>query len=110
MKLTIEDYWDVVRMLYIKYGSSMITLPLSDEDAEHVIRVGASVLMTRDGVLSGGSFVQAVVDNNLEAAVNSADSVMKKCLVFMTYLKSHVRAELEIESCKSPGFQKILDR
>lgn len=107
MKLTMEDYHDVVRMLYLKYGSSMIPGTLSDEAAEHVIRVGASVLMTRDGFLAGGSFVQAVVDNNLEAAVNRADSVMRKCLVFMTYLKANVRAELELEHCKSPGFQKI---
>jgi hypothetical protein len=40
---------------------------------EHVINVIASVMMTRDNVLQGGHFAQAVVNNNLRDAVSRAD-------------------------------------
>lgn len=40
---------------------------------DHVINICASVMMTRDGVLQGGSFVQAIIDNNLYEAINRAD-------------------------------------
>jgi hypothetical protein len=42
----------------------------------HIIRIIASVMMTRDGKgLQGGSFVQAVVDNDLFGATSRADDV-----------------------------------
>lgn len=42
--------------------------------SSHIIDICSSVMMTRDGVLQGGSFVQAVVDNNLTKALAYADS------------------------------------
>lgn len=42
--------------------------------SEHIIDVIISVLMTRDKVLIGGSFVQAVCNNDLREAVNRADT------------------------------------
>jgi hypothetical protein len=42
----------------------------------HIIRIIASVMMTRDGKgLQGGSFVQAVVENDLFGAISRADDV-----------------------------------
>ena len=42
----------------------------------HIARIIASVMMTRDGKgLQGGSFVQAVVDNDLFEAISRADDV-----------------------------------
>ena len=42
----------------------------------HIIRIIASVMMTRDGKgLQGGSFVQAVIDNDLFGAISRADDV-----------------------------------
>ena len=42
----------------------------------HIINIIASVMMTRDGKgLQGGSFVQAVVDNDLFGAISRADDV-----------------------------------
>jgi hypothetical protein len=40
----------------------------------HLINVIVSVMMTRDEVLTGGSFVRSVVDNRLFEAINLADS------------------------------------
>ena len=42
--------------------------------SEHIIDIIVSVMMTRDNVLQGGSFVQAVVANDLRGAVTRADS------------------------------------
>jgi hypothetical protein len=41
--------------------------------SSHVIDICSSVMMTRDGILHGGSFVQAVVDNDLVKALAYAD-------------------------------------
>jgi hypothetical protein len=40
----------------------------------HIIDVIASVMMTRDNVQQGGSFVQSVVKNDLYGAISRADS------------------------------------
>jgi hypothetical protein len=41
----------------------------------HIINIIASVMMTRDGKgLQGGSFVQAVVENDLFGAISRADN------------------------------------
>ena len=46
-----------------------------DVTSEHIISIIASVMMTRDGQgYSGGSFVHAVVDNDLFQAISRADS------------------------------------
>lgn len=45
--------------------------------SEHIIDIMISVMMTRDGILQGGSFVQAVCNNNLKDAISRAD---KDCL------------------------------
>ena len=47
------------------------------EVSEHIIHVIASVMMTRDNVQQGGSFVQCVVRNDLYQAITRAD---KSCL------------------------------
>jgi hypothetical protein len=47
------------------------------EVSDHIIHVIASVMMTRDNVQQGGSFVQCVVRNDLYQAITRAD---KSCL------------------------------
>lgn len=107
MKLKMEDYYEVAKMEFVKYGNSMVFGTLTEENINHIVQVGASVMMTRDNFLQGGSFVQAVVNNDLQNAVNRADAVIRRGLVFMVYLNSHVRAELELENLKSPSFETI---
>jgi hypothetical protein len=59
---------------------------------DHILDLTSSVMMTRDKVMQGGSFVQAVVENNLEQAIFRADSdatrglkifVLAKCNCFL---------------------------
>jgi hypothetical protein len=64
---------------------------------QHAIDVAASVLMTRDGVLQGGSFVQAIIDNNLREAINRADAICIKYLKFFTII-NHNCGSYEIEN------------
>ncbi len=52
----------------------------NEEVSEHIIDVMISVMMTRDNVLQGGSFVQAVVANNLKESINRADTECSKHL------------------------------
>jgi hypothetical protein len=66
-------------------------------DEQHAIDVAASVLMTRDGVLQGGSFVQAIIDNNLREAINRADDVCIKYLKFFVVI-NHNCGSYEIEN------------
>jgi hypothetical protein len=107
-KLTHEDYYNVARMVFFKYGNSMILGGTSTpEEMNHIIHVGASVLMTKDNFQQGGSFVQAIVDNDLLGAVNRADSTMRKCLLFMTYLRAHVSVEYELEEANNFEFETI---
>ena len=55
-------------------------------DEQHAIDVAASVLMTRDKVQMGGSFAQAIVDNNLREAINRADDTCVKYLKFFSII------------------------
>ena len=41
--------------------------------SDHIIDVIVSVMMTRDGVMQGGGFVQAIVNNDLRGAIGRAD-------------------------------------
>lgn len=47
---------------------------------EHVIQIMMSVMLHRDGIRTGGGFVQSVVDNNLDQAVSRADDTCLKYL------------------------------
>jgi len=58
-----------------------------NESREHVTRIGVSILSTKWGVgFPGGSFVQAVVDNNLLETVGRADSINLNAIRFYVYL------------------------
>jgi capsid protein len=61
-----------------------------DVQDEHAINIAASILMTRDRVLRGGSFVQAVVDNNLNEAVGRADNTCINYLRFFVGIKNSI--------------------
>lgn len=92
-KLTDQDYWLAAEKAYIDYQNLIFLPSISKEEKNHIVHVASSVLMTRDRFMMGGSFVQAVVDNNLYQAANRADSTMQKCLCFMSAICNHVRVE-----------------
>jgi hypothetical protein len=69
--ITREDYYERVREFAKEYNET---------PSIHIIDVMASIMMTRDKFMMGGSFVQSVVNNDLYGAINRADSECLKHL------------------------------
>jgi hypothetical protein len=86
----IQTYKDRVKQEFDQWYGNQISVTLTEEEMSHVINVGVSVLQTRDGGIQGGSFVQAVVDNDLTRTYNRADSVNKRVIPFYIILLNHV--------------------
>jgi len=63
--ITQENYYKRAKEFAKEYDES---------PPQHIIGIMASVMMTRDHYLMGGSFVQSIVDNDLYGAINRGDS------------------------------------
>jgi len=63
--------------------------------SENIIQIMISVMMTRDNLIQGGSFVQAVVDNNLRKAVSRADAECMKYLRIIALCANDCYVEIE---------------
>ena len=67
--------------------------PFTDE-REHIVNIGTSILCTRWGIgYPGGSFAQAIVDNNLSEAFGRADNINANAIRFyvtLLYNQSYV--------------------
>lgn len=69
--ITREIYYERAREFAKSYN---------EEPTPHIIGIMASVMMTRDKFMMGGSFVECVVNNDLYGAINRADS---ECLKYL---------------------------
>lgn len=86
-----QEYKDRVKQEFDKwYRPDLTSIPFTEEEISHVISVGVSVLQTRDGGVPGGSFVQAVVQNDLSGSYNRADSTNRRVIPFYIALKDQV--------------------
>ena len=84
VRTIVSDYFDKYADMYLP-----IYHKLSEED--HVIKIGTSILCTKWGVgYPGGSFVKAVVDNNLSEAFGRADDINIHCIRFYVMLMYNV--------------------
>lgn len=86
----IQTYKDRVKYEFDQWYGNQISVTLTEEEMDHVINIGTSILQTRDGGIQGGSFVRAVVDNDLSRTYNRADSTNRKVIPFYIILKDHV--------------------
>ena len=86
----IQAYKDKVKQEFEDWYRRAPMETLTDEEISHVTSVGVSVLQTRDGGVPGGSFVQAIVKNDLSGSYNRADSTNRKVIPFYIILKDHV--------------------
>lgn len=61
----------------------------------HLVEIIRSVMMHRDGILTGGHFVQAVCKNDLRNTVDRADATCRQHLniIVAAYLNAHVNIE-----------------
>jgi hypothetical protein len=73
---------------YFKENCSYTGLgDLLHADEQHIIQIGTSIMCTKWNIgYEGGGFVKAVVNNNLSAAIGSADSINIKALKFYCQL------------------------
>jgi hypothetical protein len=79
-----QKYWDKAREFAKSYGV---------DASDHIIEVMGSAMMTRDKVMMGGSFVEAVVNNDLAEAISRADPA---CLaniriIILAYRFAHLK-------------------
>ena len=86
----IQEYKDRVQEEFNDWYRRQTRVTLTTEEMNHVTSVGVSVLQTRDGGIPGGSFVQAIVKNDLSGSYNRADSTNRKVIPFYITLKDHV--------------------
>jgi len=86
----IQAYKDRVQQEFNDWYRRAPIETLTEEEISHVTSVGVSVLQTRDGGIPGGSFVQAIVKNDLSGSYNRADSTNRKVIPFYIILKDHV--------------------
>jgi len=70
---------------------------LSESELDHVLNIGTSILCTKWEVgHPGGGFVEAVVNNNLMAAISRADSTNIKALPFYCQMLYNVGMPAEL--------------
>jgi hypothetical protein len=86
----IQAYKDRVQQEFEDWYRRAPMETLTEEEISHVTSVGVSVLQTRDGGIPGGSFVQAIVKNDLSGSYNRADSTNLRVIPFYIILKDHV--------------------
>jgi hypothetical protein len=86
----IQAYRDRVQQEFEDWYGRQMKVTLTEEEMNHVTSVGVSVLQTRDGGIPGGSFVQAIVKNDLSGSYNRADSTNLRVIPFYIILKDHV--------------------
>lgn len=88
VRTRVEDYLSQGRD--ISFG----LIASTPDNRDHVVRIGTSILCTRWGVgYPGGSFVQAIVDNNLSEAFGLADEINVNAIRFyvrLLYNQSYV--------------------
>ncbi len=100
--MQVADQMQAVRKLVEGYYKDSLVWdytmpPMTSDQGQHIIQIGTSILCTKWGIgYSGGSFVQAVVDNDLMAAVGRADGTNIKMLPFYCKLIYNVGMPMEL--------------
>ena len=67
----------------LQSDSSLRGVLRGENETSHVVNIGTSILSTKWGIgYPGGSFVQAVVDNDLTGAFSRADYINRNAIGF----------------------------
>lgn len=100
--MQVADQTKIVRELVEKFYQDNIAWdysmpPMTSDQGQHIIQIGTSILCTKWGIgYPGGSFAQAVVDNDLMAAVGRADGTNIKMLPFYCKLIYNIGMPMEL--------------
>lgn len=90
-----EIYTEAATAAFHKYYENAYKIPPGHQDIDHVINIGRSVMMHRDGIIPGGGFVTRFCDNDLEGALCHADSVVAQHFDYFLHCKLHVYPETQ---------------
>ena len=88
-----KEPWDVTRGRYVTATKNFANRYGYKDISNHITDVMVSIMMTRDKVLSGGSFVQAVCDNNLRECISRGDNECINHLRLLSLTHSFCRVE-----------------
>lgn len=100
--MQVSDQIQMVRELVSSYFYENAEYAIQDKtevnwNSDHIINIGTSIMCTKWGIgYEGGSFVQAVVDNNLSQAVSRADSTNLKALKFYCMMMYNMSMPAEL--------------
>lgn len=89
----IEKVRSAVKAYFTANGPNYIPnfVYLSDEDKSHIVSIGTSILCTKFEIgYPGGSFVQAIVNNNLSGAFATADNVNMNAIRFYVMMINNI--------------------
>jgi hypothetical protein len=68
---------------------------LGEDDKNHIINIGTSIICTRHNVgYPGGSFVQSIVNNDLQGAFATADNINVNALRFYVMMMYNMPVNL----------------
>ena len=89
-----QESWEVKRKRYVTATKNFANRYGYKDISDHITDVMVSIMMTRDKVLSGGSFVQAICDNNLKQCIDRADNdcINHLKLLSLTHSFCHVES------------------
>lgn len=90
MQTIISDYRVKAQQAFSKYYQSEYRAKPTEIDAKHICDIATLIMMTRDKHIKGGGFATAVVNNDLEGAIERADSVCSQHLPFFVYCKKFI--------------------
>ena len=69
----------------------------SEEKMNHVFEIATSIMRTKWGVgYPGGSFVHAVVENNLSRALTNADIICREALFFFVLMVLNIDMPMDV--------------
>ena len=88
-----DESWEVKRGRYVTATKNFADRYGYKDISDHITDVMVSIMMTRDKVLDGGSFVQAICDNNLRETISRADNDCINHLKLLSLTHSFCRVE-----------------
>ena len=91
----METNWEETRNKY-RMAAVHFANRYNEQVSEHIIDIMISTMMTKDSVLHGGSFVQAVINNDLKDAISRADTECLKHLRIITLCANFCNVQYEM--------------
>ena len=89
-ELTRDQKMEKIRSnveVYLMKNAKSCNVPITsffiDEEKNHIVNIGTAIMANRLGIETyPGSFVKAILDNDLYEAINRADSVNRGAIAF----------------------------